>query len=591
VLPVTDRIAAAPSGPGSAAAGPSSARAGRFRISLQTSLAICSSRSLLLGGVLVVALALRLWGITWQLPDALYQDEMKYVQRAWDSLQEAEDRAVDFRNPWLFRHAMELEYRLLALPGQTEPGGTPGTDRSLLGPRILLARLTVALLGFGSVALLYAVGRRMLGPAAGLLAAALLAVNLLHVQLSHLGINDVPAGFFMVAALLPAAELLERPNARGFLLAGLLGGLAAATKYNFGIVLAVPLVVCALQVLQLRQPRSFPPEPDRKEAGGWRACPPVGTRRLILVGPLLLGLGALVGFVIGMPEAIWSFPDVRDGMIRQAELGARRWPGQAPDPVLLLYGTTLVQAFGPAGPLAAAAGLAFLFGRQPGLGLALAVSPLAYLAVMGGKALFFARFALPLVPFVCLFAAYGLVRLWSLVRTARPRAAIATIGCLMVLGPPAFLSARLDRLAGQPDTRVEARQWVLANIPRGTRIAAQTFTLPLGREGDELEGYRLSQFDTLTEEQLNRLVCAGHHFVLVSSYRSDPIRTAGRSGEAAAYEALAKRGQLVATVWPGPNDTSLPLSIDNAGLPFWQVERYARPGPSIRVYAVPPSNC
>ena len=544
-----------------------------------------ASRSLLPGGVLVLALALRLWGITWQLPDALYQDEMKYVQRAWDSLQEAEDQAVDFRNPWLFRHAMELEYRLLALPGQ--PGGGPGTDRDLLAPRILLARLTVTLLGVGSVALLYVVGRRALGPAAGLLAAALLAVNLLHVQLSHLGVNDVPAAFFMVAALLPTIGLLERPSARGLLLAGLLGGLAAATKYNFGIVLAVPLAICAVHAV--RAPLS--PESGRRDERGWAPCAPVGARWLVLLGPLLLGLGALVGFVVGMPEAIWSFPDVRDGMIRQAELGARRWPGQTPDPVLLLYGTTLVQAFGPPALLSAALGLAFLLRRRPDLGLALAAGPLAYLAVMGGKALFFARFALPLVPFACLFAAYGLIRLWARVGAARARVAVATLACLAVLGPPAFLSARLDLLAQQPDTRVEARQWVLANIPRGTRLAAQIFSLPLGREGDELGGYRVTQFDSLTEDQLNRLVCAGHRYVLVSSYRSDPLRTAGRSGEATAYEALARRGQLVASFWPGPNDTSLPLSIDNPGLPFWQVERYARPGPTIRVYAVPPGSC
>src|SRR5207248_7821206 len=126
-------------------------------------------------------------------------------------------------------------------------------------------------------------------------------------------------------------------------------------KYNFGIVLAAPLAICAVH--GLRAP--LPPESGSGGRHGrrWTPCALGGARWLVLLGPLLIGLGALVGFAVGMPEAIWSFSDVRDGMIRQAELGARRWPGQAPDPALLLYGTTLVQAFAPPALLSAALGL------------------------------------------------------------------------------------------------------------------------------------------------------------------------------------------------------------------------------------------
>src|SRR5205814_6141601 len=108
--------------------------------------------------------------------------------------------------------------------------------------------LSVALFGVGSVALLYLVGCRAFGPRTGLLAAALLGVNFLHFQLSHVGLNDVPACFFLIAALLPSLRLLKAPRRRDFLLAGLFAGLAAATKYNFGIVLAAPLAAWGIQV-------------------------------------------------------------------------------------------------------------------------------------------------------------------------------------------------------------------------------------------------------------------------------------------------------------------------------------------------------
>jgi len=60
--------------------------------------------------VLAVALAVRLWGIGWQLPAALYFDEMKYVERAGATVRGQPRETVDFRNPTLFRHLLEVEW-------------------------------------------------------------------------------------------------------------------------------------------------------------------------------------------------------------------------------------------------------------------------------------------------------------------------------------------------------------------------------------------------------------------------------------------------------------------------------------------------
>src|SRR6185295_12447712 len=159
-------------------------------------------------------------------------------------------------------------------PVLARPADQLAADYSLRATALLVARLTTALLGTGSVVLIYLVG---------LLAAAVLAVNFLHVHLSHFGLNDVPATFFLVAALVPAVALLERPSSRGYLLSGLLAGLATAAKYNGGVVLAVPLAIWLLQV-------------SRRSAAPGR----------LLLGPLLLGLGALAGFLLGMPDVLWS---------------------------------------------------------------------------------------------------------------------------------------------------------------------------------------------------------------------------------------------------------------------------------------------
>lgn len=515
----------------------------------------------LLGGVVLLALVLRLWGIGWQLPHAIYYDERLYVL--------AEDKPWSYRNPSLLPHLFALEYRLLPLFGQAQPNLGSGADRNELALRILIARVTVVLLAAGNVGLLYVVGRKAFGPRTGLLAAALLAVNYLHVHLSHYGINDVPATFFLTAALLPSVGLLKHPNGRGFLLAGLLGGLAAATKYNYGIVLVVPLAAWVLHAAR-------------------RSC----GRETLLRGPALLGLGALSGLLVGMPEIVWSFSDVRDGVLRQATLGEARWPGQESVPALTLYARALLQAFGAPALLAALAGLAVLLRRRPALGLALAVCPLAYFLFMVGRPLFFARFALLLVPFGCLFAAYGLVFLWAKLPASRGRSLLVVAASLALLGLPGYLSAQLDLLAGQTDTRVEAEGWLRANVTPGTSIAVQQYSLPIIFPGGEIERtYQVTTFTPLSDErQFNLLACAGNRYVFISSYRWERQRTVGR-GEPTGYEALATAGRLLITFGPSRSSASIPLNLDDLGLPFWDLGRYARPGPSINVYELPKGAC
>jgi hypothetical protein len=530
-------------------------------------------RAWLLGGIFLLAFGLRLWAPPWQVPSALYTDEGKYVLAAERSAQGAQgqdEEPTDFRNPSLFRHLLNLEYRLVSLLSPSEPVDEVGAGRGLPARRLFIARLTVALLGAAAAVVLYFVGRQAFGPRTGLLAAVLFAINFLHVHLSHFSLNDVPATLFMVAALLPSVGLIRRPSRRGFLLAGLFGGLAIATKYNLGVVLAVPLTVWAVHLA-------------RRTVQG----------DLVVLGPALLGVGALAGVFLGMPDIVWSSAEVREGIARQVNIGDRRWLGQEPAPVLLLYGKALLQAFGAVGLLAALAGLALLARRTPTVGLALAGCPLIYLGYMGGKALFFARFALPLVPFGCLFAAYGLAWLWSRLEARQGAAALALAAGLAVIGPSAVLSARLAWLTGQADTRELAKSWLLASVPPGSKIAAQTYSLPYELAGGDLSrSYGLTFFTRFTEaHRLRELACAGNRYVLVSSFRWEREQMPVQRGQPSGYEALRERGQLQATFRPGPMDSEVPLNIDDVGLPFWEVVRYARPGPTIHVYALPPDAC
>src|SRR5439155_19126059 len=116
--------------------------------------------------------------------------------------------------------------------------GAPGASN-------LLARLDSALIGTGSVWLIFGIGRALFTREVGLLGALFLAVSFLHVRDSHYGVNDVPATGLLLLSLYFSAQIVRDPRHRWYLLAGLAGGLATSAKYSMGFFF-VPLLVAHL---------------------------------------------------------------------------------------------------------------------------------------------------------------------------------------------------------------------------------------------------------------------------------------------------------------------------------------------------------
>jgi hypothetical protein len=136
-------------------------------------------------------------------------------------------------------------------------------------------------------------------------------------------------------------------------------------------------------------------------------------------------------------------------------------------------------------------------------------------------------------------------------------------------------------------------KWVQANVSPGTRLAYQIYSLPIVLEGDDMRwAYQISEFFALTEPQrLEQLACQGSRYILTSSFQEDRQQGPSRRGEQSGYEALREHGRVAMTFWPGPGETSVPLNIDDVGLPFWHLTHYTRPGPTISVYELTPKAC
>ena len=173
-----------------------------------------------LGGILVLAAALRFVGIEHALPFGLLNpDEQVIVPRAWHMVHGGGP------NPHWFNYPTVVLY--LMAPFQAWHAA----------PAYLDARILVALLGVGAVAATWWLGLRAYGMVAAAIGAAVVAVDVTHVVYSHMAVTDVPLTLGVAAALaLMVSGRLE--------LAGVAAGLAMGAKWP-GFLLIVPLLVAA----------------------------------------------------------------------------------------------------------------------------------------------------------------------------------------------------------------------------------------------------------------------------------------------------------------------------------------------------------
>jgi hypothetical protein len=293
-----------------------------------------------------------------------------------------------------------------------------------------------------------------------------------------------------------------------------------------------------------------------------------------------------------MPELLTRPTDVLDGLLRQVGYGAREWAGQRDVAPLIFYADALRRSVGIPGLVLAVLGMVSLARRDWARATLLLAAPALCLLVMGRQKLLFVRFALPLMPFVAIFAAVGIAWLAERARPARRSAAFAVLLLIAIL-PPAADDVRMNALLGEVDTRVLAVQWLNENIPPGERLVAHSTAVPIGRTGggDGLQRFDVHRVYSLSNPaSLRNLACEGNRYVVLSSHDYDLHRVHADRGEPpTGYELLERDGQLLIELRPQISGPPIPYDVDDNAIPFWDLWRYARPGPTIRIYRLPRS--
>jgi hypothetical protein len=201
----------------------------------------------LLAGLLAWAFGLRLWFASKGLEEGRFADERFTLDNVASFLTQGSLRPVHLHYPALgnLLHSLLLGTADALARWSGRGSQTILRDWSFTPAAYFLARGLQACIGVLTIYWTYRLGRRLLSPRVGLLAALALAAVPIHLQLSAVVKPDI----LMLLGILVAAEAtavaLANGRLRDFLGVGAAVGLATAAKYN-GVAAALPIAVLAL---------------------------------------------------------------------------------------------------------------------------------------------------------------------------------------------------------------------------------------------------------------------------------------------------------------------------------------------------------
>jgi hypothetical protein len=116
-----------------------------------------------------------------------------------------------------------------------------------------------------------------------------------------------------------------------------------------------------------------------------------------------------------------------------------------------------------------------LIARDRRKGALVALFPLSYYLIVGSGYTVFARYIIPVIPFLCLTAAYAVIEAaeWVGVRMGRAqgRPALVALTIVCLSWPSARSVLSFNRIVSRTDSRVLAREWLEQYVPPGSTIA------------------------------------------------------------------------------------------------------------------------
>ena len=490
------------------------------------------SPAVLLALVILIALLLRIWGISADLPYIYHPDEPVALGISLGMFKTGDMNPHFLYWPSLLFYVNFLAYIPYYFLGKL--GGVFQTPDSILAPVevvmgatyapmptiVLLGRLLSVSFGLGSVLLAYLIGKRLAQRAwVGLLAALLVAVSPTNVWHSRWIAPDNMAAFFVLASVYASLRVYQEGRTRDYVLAAVCVGLAASSKYN-ALLAMLPLLVAHV----LRHGRQSLKKRD------------------LYIALVISGLV----FLHTMPFAVLDFREFYSALIYDSQHYATGHPGMEGDTVRW-YLDYLWNTSGPI-LLLALVGMGWGIASRSREAVILSTFPVVYLLFISRFTVRNDRTLLPALAFLFLLAALAIYQLHGRLTRSASRAmriaSVATLAALMlvVVGLMSSLSAQDSLRLNTVDSRETARVWIAENLPSGVKVALESYAPFVDPERYSVQGFfRIIDHtpEWYVEQGFEYLVFAEGIF---GRFYAEPEKYAS---EIAQYDAFFERFELI----------------------------------------------
>jgi hypothetical protein len=408
---------------------------------------------------LAVGFGLRIWALDHNLPGLYNPDETPIMNRALALANDLNPK--NFLYPSLHFYALFVWEGLFYIVGRVI-----GLYDSLSAfqmeyftdpSRIILAgRALTAVCGTVMIFVVYKLGARLYGSAAGAAAAAFLAVSPFLVRDAHYVKLDVPTTMMNAIAHLAIARLVVDSAAaarpRAWFMAGLLAGLAISTQYY---VLFTVLAIAGVAVADFRR------------SGSWQTA-----ARLLAWA----AAGTIAGFLAGSPFFLVEIPTaMRDiAGVREVDIDRALAAGGGAFTALVPYLRMLAtDAMGPPVFILAVIGIVYALATDWRRGVVLVAYPVSYLIFIA-HTVPMSRYLDAMLPLIAVAAGLGAVTVGAVFRSrAVPATAVLVIAATL---PGLMLSIRSNRFFAQPDTRSLARDFIEREVASGATVLTQPYS-------------------------------------------------------------------------------------------------------------------
>ncbi len=511
---------------------------------------IATSSPVLLAAIVLVSAAFRLIGADWDQLHHLHPDERFLTMVGTRlglpaSLAQYLDPSSSPLSPYLLPDVSFFVYGtfpLFLVRVVAEFTGGTGYDSFHL-----IGRAASALFDTGAVVMVFLIGRRTFDKRVAVLAALFYAFTVLGIQLSHFFAVDTFSTFFATAAIYLAAKSLDEKRWYQFVGLGLAIGLGLASKLSTGLI--VPLIAAYLVWrIYSRRGKARRGAPGGRRWSAYSHWPAWAKESLGLAGSFAV---AALTFRIAQPYA-FEGANPLDFRLAQPFLNAVnqqraiqegiydwppgvQWAGTTP--YLFPLKNMIVWGLGPALGLTSIAAFALaaiqIFAkrnRELILPLGWAALNFVYFGALVLKTM---RYFHPIYPMAALLSAWMLVFLWDKRRPLRipgrltlPAAFPPSLMAVVVLGGTLFWAAAFHQIYSSPASRVEASEWIFANVPPGSTIAVEHWDdrLPLripNRNPNAYNYIELTLYDDETPEKREKLITGleASDYVVLSSNR------------------------------------------------------------------------